>query len=666
MQRISGTVDFRDEQFIVSCQFDSRVHAQLRALPRYQYDQGVWLIPCQLRSVADLMGLARQQDWPLTQHAEQALAELRAASEQAEYRVELVDGPVGEPWFKCHADDPELEDLLAGLPGAAADDEPNTWIVPGTSAEAFEQVLALVDNDPRFDVDRGARRLLDTPEDWPELVRGEVEEDLAVPSAVEASAPARKTVHDITAAFEREQELLAWSSALIAEVAAGPLEAKLRPYQSAGVRYLRSARQSFLADDKGLGKSVQALAAIEAEAAYPALILCAGALELQWEREVLLWLGHQRSCTIVDASTGTLPETEIVIVNYELLYKRRGELKARGFRSIVADDSHLLKSERSLKTRAALEIAEAVPGLRFCLSSKVLLEQPIDLLPQLLFLGRIDDLQGRNAFVERYCRPRHDVTGTRYGASHIAELEQRLRASCLCRRELSQLSKLTFPLRYTHVVRTKCTVAEREREATLMSELGTLRDRAAEAVDLAVREEGDQKVQLCLAELRLLAARSKVDGIADWIDHFMVSGEWLAVVVHTPELLTALERRYPDAVIVRAHGACVQAGVPVNSFFVADEKLVFVEEGSAGAALRMARGRHVAHAEPGASASSLAMADFLIDTKYGERAGAVWELVSDMAADQALRLASWPAAGNTSDEGREHVEAASGGRAQNG
>ncbi|HWF74217.1 MAG TPA: hypothetical protein VG186_12775, partial [Solirubrobacteraceae bacterium] len=59
----------------------------------------------------------------------------------------------------------------------------------------------------------------------------------------------------------------------ISEIAA-LLGGELAPFQWAGVRYVLEARRAFLADEQGLGKTVEALAALEADGAYPAVVVC--------------------------------------------------------------------------------------------------------------------------------------------------------------------------------------------------------------------------------------------------------------------------------------------------------------------------------------------------------------------------------------------------------
>src|SRR4051794_38912987 len=57
------------------------------------------------------------------------------------------------------------------------------------------------------------------------------------------------------------------------------LGGELRPFQRAGVRYALESRRLFLADEQGLGKTVEALATLEEDDAYPAVIVCPASLK---------------------------------------------------------------------------------------------------------------------------------------------------------------------------------------------------------------------------------------------------------------------------------------------------------------------------------------------------------------------------------------------------
>ena len=90
------------------------------------------------------------------------------------------------------------------------------------------------------------------------------------------------------------------------------LGGELQPFQRAGVAYALDARRTFLADEQGLGKTVQALAALEADDAYPAVVICPASLKLNWERETRHWLPH-RTLAVVSGTGTVAPAAEITV-----------------------------------------------------------------------------------------------------------------------------------------------------------------------------------------------------------------------------------------------------------------------------------------------------------------------------------------------------------------
>src|SRR5204863_4681713 len=105
------------------------------------------------------------------------------------------------------------------------------------------------------------------------------------------------------------------------------LGGELRPFQRAGVAYALKARRTFLADEQGLGKTVQALAALEADGAYPALVICPASLKLNWLRELERWLPHRTAQAISGNGDGqSIATAEVTVVNYDILAPRLEQL----------------------------------------------------------------------------------------------------------------------------------------------------------------------------------------------------------------------------------------------------------------------------------------------------------------------------------------------------
>ena len=122
---------------------------------------------------------------------------------------------------------------------------------------------------------------------------------------------------------ERASETVALSYADDADLAGLPLGGVLHPFQRAGVRYALERRRTFIADEQGLGKTVQALATIEADEAFPTVVVCPASMKLMWEREAQNWLPH-RSVAVLEGRTDATwteetREADIVVLNYDIL-----------------------------------------------------------------------------------------------------------------------------------------------------------------------------------------------------------------------------------------------------------------------------------------------------------------------------------------------------------
>src|SRR5260370_26480979 len=97
---------------------------------------------------------------------------------------------------------------------------------------------------------------------------------------------AERLLDELMAEQEHGQELVELSQAHVAAFDPPPgLHGTLMPFQTAGVVYALRQRRTFIADEQGLGKTIEALAAIESAEAYPAIIVCPASLKLNWLRE---------------------------------------------------------------------------------------------------------------------------------------------------------------------------------------------------------------------------------------------------------------------------------------------------------------------------------------------------------------------------------------------
>src|SRR5919204_350443 len=173
--------------------------------------------------------------------------------------------------------------------------------------------------------------------------------------------------------------------------AARVLGGELQPFQWAGVRYVLDARRAFLADEQGLGKTVQALAALEADAAYPAIVVCPASLKLNWEREARRWLPH-RSVEVVEGPVAVPRTGDITILNYEIVAAHRDALARLRPGALVVDEAHYCKNPQAKRTQAVRRLVEVQEAL-------------LERFPDALHLLGRDTVAAREAAIRAFQEP---------------------------------------------------------------------------------------------------------------------------------------------------------------------------------------------------------------------------------------------------------------------
>ena len=354
--------------------------------------------------------------------------------------------------------------------------------------------------------------------------------------------PAQELIEELVAEHERASETVALSYAEDAELKDLPLGGELHPFQRAGVRYALARRRTFIADEQGLGKTVQALATIEADDAFPAVVVCPASMKLVWERESQHWLPH-RSVAVLDGRTDSTwtDETraaEIVVLNYDILDWHSDTLAGLEPRALVLDESHYVKNARAARTKAALELAGRLPddALRLGLTGTPILNRAEELVSQLRVLGRLRDF-GSGARLMRRFR----------AAGSDDRLHWNLRAHCYVRRTKKQvLPQLPAKRQDTVPVLLSNEHEYRLAERDVIAWLQTLPlDLRSIDAKVAAALRAEQLVRL--NHLRQLAARGKLPTALAWIADFLESGEPLVVFAEHIATQKAVMERFPNA-----------------------------------------------------------------------------------------------------------------------
>lgn len=329
------------------------------------------------------------------------------------------------------------------------------------------------------------------------------------------------------------------------------LKGELFSYQADAVEYARLRKRIFICDEVGLGKTVEALAILVANEAFPALIICPAFAKGYWTRMVETWIENSTVQRINAGDVMTIPgHRHVTVINYEILDryvgKITGGMKPKG---LVCDESHYLKNLKTKRTKATKAVA-ASAFIRLMLTATPVENRPSEFASQLEILGQAGVFNGTWSFLQRYCNSygpgRRDKFGfwDFSGAQNLEELSRTMRQHCFIRRRKSEVQK-DLPEKTTVVV-------PMSMELSVLNEYmraeGDVREwlidtgrRDATAITGKVRAEALVKMEA----LKQIAVRGKMGQMQDWIESFLESDEKLVVFTTHTATLQAIIAKFP-------------------------------------------------------------------------------------------------------------------------
>lgn len=247
---------------------------------------------------------------------------------------------------------------------------------------------------------------------------------------------------------------------------AAPGDLDYMDFQKAGIKEALARNESVLiADEMGLGKTIQGIGILNGMPwAKNVLIIPQANMKIGWQREVEKWQLVNRSIGLAEG--GDFPDTDVVVINFDILDRHRDALRTRAWDLILIDEAQNAANIDAKRTQAIdgahddLENPDAEPVADYLkepipLSARGISVQltgtPIPSKVSQLFaiasrgaptiFGR--GPEARQAFLDRYC-PQQPMLVERYGkkvpvlvmgqARNLAELHMRLRGSFMIRR----------------------------------------------------------------------------------------------------------------------------------------------------------------------------------------------------------------------------------------
>ena len=260
----------------------------------------------------------------------------------------------------------------------------------------------------------------------------------------------------------------------------------LLPYQRAGVAYAMGRKRTLLAEECGLGKTIEALGVVNVDPEVRSvLVVCPASLTLNWLYEARRWLvpGSRPAWSfhVVQPGKPPPPDASFVIVADSRVGGRASAGEASVFKALierrwgclVVDEAHRFKSEDAARSQAVMGIEarprkgiEGLPGLVdradrvLMLTGTPLLNRPAEMWTLLRALDPVV-WASRWPFYKRYCDAHKEKIGhgkyARFvwniaGSSNLEELQRKLRSRSMIRRLKSDVLPELPDRRYQLVV----------------------------------------------------------------------------------------------------------------------------------------------------------------------------------------------------------------------
>ena len=249
---------------------------------------------------------------------------------------------------------------------------------------------------------------------------------------------------------------------------------KLYEHQERGIKFLLSRNGSILADDMGLGKSIQSIIAALESGANNILIVCPSAVKINWKREINIFCDD---VAIVEGRKWN--KAKFTIINYDILknFHTLGDGKKKDitdpvleynrqlvnakFDLVIIDEAHYLKNNKSIRGEIMVDlIVNHNIEKAWLLTGTPIANRPMDFF-NLLKIIRAPIANNWQYFATRYCDARKMFRTLKNGskkqiwltdgASNIDELATKTKNLILRRLKIDVLDmpdKLVIPNYY--------------------------------------------------------------------------------------------------------------------------------------------------------------------------------------------------------------------------
>jgi SWI/SNF-related matrix-associated actin-dependent regulator 1 of chromatin subfamily A len=320
-----------------------------------------------------------------------------------------------------------------------------------------------------------------------------------------------------------------------------PTGLRYLPYQLAGIAYAMTRKGTLIADEMGLGKTIQAIGVINASPEiHRVLIVCPASVKLNWQAECRKWLTRPLTVGMLNSAPA-----DVEIINWDVL----GKVTNFAYDLVVFDEAHRAKNPKAARSKHAQRIARLAKKI-LCLTGTPIEAKPIELFPILQMVapaewdpaGVVKGVcvgagagAGFFRYAKRYCAAhKEQVSRTKSvwmfdGASNTAELQEKLRATCMVRR-LKKDVLTELPPKRRQVIEIEGTCGDYDDA-----------DLDERNYDEFVRRVRSNKIAFeDISRVRHADAVRKIPAVLDHLEESLESSEKIIVFAHHKDVIAGL------------------------------------------------------------------------------------------------------------------------------
>lgn len=367
-------------------------------------------------------------------------------------------------------------------------------------------------------------------------------------------------------------------------------------FQIEGIEWLLAHEgHGIVGDEQGLGKTVEALGYLKLSKMFPAVIVVPASLKLNWEREAKKWIGKNIRVKILSGRTmevDVLKDTDIYIINYDILADWVDGLKEAGIKIVIGDEIQALKNPKTHRTKAFKELAKAVRKV-MGLSGTPILNRPSEFFT---FLNIIDprNFNSWTRYVQTYCGAKHNGYGWDVsGATNLDKLHAALKPIMIRRKkadvlkDLPEKRYLVVPMEINN--RGEYVKAKDELISWVREKFGSGKAGSAAQAEALVR----------FNYLRRLAAEGKMENMVNWITDFLENNGKVVIFCEHLDVIAKLveELRNFNPVFVNGSVSMTERQAAIDRFQNDERCKVFIGNKAAETGITLTAASNVVHVE---------------------------------------------------------------------